>query len=148
MRQSKIIMKITIKHNKMNPVMFFIFLFIFLSCNGQVHNEITFVCGGSTIKIEIPEIKKKDEYVFVEGKSEILITKDDVIIEFYCAGNYGSHISDQDRYVELFKYENSSRGIDKKTNHYWREDGNLIYSNCKEKDTAYYNRIFDNKIVR
>ncbi|MCF6350113.1 MAG: hypothetical protein L3J23_03660 [Flavobacteriaceae bacterium] len=117
------------------------------SCKSQMITEKIFTCGQKIIKINIPSIKKTDIYSFEEGKSEILILEDKVIIEFYCASNYGSHISDKNRYKVLSNKNNIKKGIDLKTNLYWRKDGKLIYSNCKSKDTVFYNKIFDVKII-
>jgi len=131
----------------MNLSMIIGFVLFLLSCKGQNFEKVTFACGNSTVEIEISKIKERDEYLFIEGKSEIYITHDNVIIEFYCAGNYGPHISNKNRYIIVCEKNNSLRGIDKETNLYWRKDGNLIYSNCKAKDTTFYNKIFDTKVT-
>lgn len=113
----------------------------------QDYEKVTFNCGSTIIEIETPEIKKRDEYHFLEGKAEIYITVDNVVIELYCGGNYSPHISDKKRYKELSKSKGSIRGIDVETNTYWRKDRRLIYSNCKASDTVKYNKIFNDKII-
>lgn len=132
----------------MKILMYIYSLFLFVSCQGQTTEKKTLSCGNSSIEIELPNINKVQEQQFSEGKATLLTTKDSVIIEFYCGGNYSSHISDKERYKVLSKKSNSSIGIDLKTNLYWRKDGKLIYSNCKVNDTAFYNKIFNNKIVK
>ena len=133
--------------SKFIKILIFSFLVMIFSCKGQIKHEKIFICGQDSIKIDIPNIKKIDTFSFDEGKSEILILEDKVIIEFYCASNYGSHISNIDRYKILFNINNIQSGIDLNTNLYWRKEGSLIYSNCKPKDTAFYNNIFNTKTV-
>lgn len=123
-------------------------LFSFVSCQGQTTEKKTLLCGNSFVEIELPNITKVQEQQFAEGKTTLLTTKDSVIIEFYCGGNYSSHISDKERYKVLTKKRNSSTGIDLETSLYWRKDEKLIYSNCKVSDTAFYNKIFNNKIFK
>jgi len=119
-----------------------------MSCQGQTTEKKILSCGNSSIEIELPIIKNTQEQQFLEGKTTLLTTKDSVIIELYCGSNYSSHISDKKRYNVLFKKGTSSIGIDLKTDLYWRKDGKLIYSNCRIKDTSYYNKIFNNKIIK
>ncbi|NLN26527.1 MAG: hypothetical protein GX163_12950 [Bacteroidetes bacterium] len=132
----------------MKSLVYIYTFFLIYTCSAQTERKTILTCGNSSVEIMLPIINEIQEHEFTEGKTTLLMTEDLVVIEFYCGGNYVPHINDRERYVEYSKYGNSSRGIDKKTKLYWRKDGNLIYSNCKEKDTAYYNRIFDNKIVK
>lgn len=123
-------------------------LSLFFSCNGQILEKKTLVCRNDTIEIELPKINKIQEHSFEEGKTLLLITVDKVAIEFYCGGNYSPHISDKDKYKLLYMKGKTQFGIDTETNLYWRKDGKLIYSNCKPKDTAFYNKLFNNKIIK
>lgn len=120
-------------------------LLIFISCYGQGLKEKELICGNKSVSIKLPEILKTQEHSFEEGKTTLLTTKDSVLIEFYCGGNYLPHISNKKRYKLLSKKNSYSLGVDLKTGLYWRKDGKLIYSNCKEKDTALYNQIFNDK---
>lgn len=122
-------------------------LCFFTSSQSQITVKKTFLCGRYSVEVELPEIVKIQEHKFVEGKTTVLTTKDTVVIEFYCAGNYSPHISNRKRYKILAENNNSSKGIDLETNLYWRKDGRLIYSNCKASDTAYYNKLFNKKII-
>lgn len=125
-----------------------ILLCLLTSCQSQTTVKKKFLCGRYSVEIELPEIVKIQEHKFVEGKTTMLTTKDTVVIEFYCGGNYIPHISNRKRYKILSENNNFSKGIDLETNLYWRKDGRLIYSNCKASDTAYYNKIFNKKIIK
>ncbi|MFA5296982.1 MAG: hypothetical protein WC389_02100 [Lutibacter sp.] len=122
-------------------------ILLFISCKSQSFEEKIFSCGNSTVKLEIPTIKDIQKHSFIEGETILITTEDFVIIEFHCGGNYSSHISDKNRYKMQSKKSNSLRGVDLKTGLFWRKDGKLIYSNCKVKDTARYNKIFDSKSI-
>lgn len=121
---------------------------LLLSCNTITLKEKTFVCGKTSIEIDLPEILKTQENQYEEGEITLLTTKDKVIIEFFCGGNYVPHTSNRDRYKLLQEKDGVQFGIDEKSKLFWRRDGKLIYSNCKASDTSKYNRIFNNKIVK
>lgn len=117
------------------------------SCNSQVTEKMIFECGINKVEIELPRIIKTQEHQYEEGKITLLTTEDKVLIEFYCGGNYSSHISNKERYKLLYEKGKSKFGVDNETNRYWRKDGKLIYSNCKVEDTLKYNTIFNSKKI-
>jgi hypothetical protein len=121
---------------------------LLLSCNTGAFDKKTFVCGKMSTEIELPEIVRTQEKQYEEGKITLLTTKDKVVIEFFCGGNYTPHTSNKERYSLLHEKDGVQFGIDKKTKLYWRRDGKLIYSNCKASDTTKYNKIFNDKIVK
>jgi hypothetical protein len=135
-----------IKTNKIEIILL-LFFGIFVSCNGQIKQKMKFSCGNSNITIELPKIKNKKEQSFTEGKTTLLTTIDNVIIEYYCGGNYSSHIRDKEKYKFLYKKGNSKFGINTETGLYWRKKGKIIYSNCKASDTVVYNKAFDKALV-
>ena len=117
-------------------------------CIIVVFSKRSFVCRNTETLIVLPEIIKEQKHDYEEGTVTLLVTKDKVVIEFYCGGNYIPHISNNDRYILLTDVNGVQFGIDKESNLFWRKDGNLIYSNCKASDTLKYNKIFDNKIIK
>jgi len=121
---------------------------LFVSCSSQRLERKTLSCGLKTVTIELPTIIKVQEFSFTDGRTTFLTTKDLVMIEFYCGGNYAHHVSNEERFKVLSKTKESSKGIDIETNLYLRKDINLIYSNCKVNDTAYYNKVLNDKIVK
>lgn len=132
----------------MKSTLFILILFVLFSCKSQDKIDTVINCGSKSVMLQLTEKVNLDEYVFDEGKSITFITKDEVIVEYYCAENYLPHISDKEKYKVNRKNKNSSFGVDIETGLFWRSDGNLIYSNCKASDTAYYNEIFNNKIIK
>ena len=124
-----------------------LFLGVLFSCSSQVKQKKVLSCGNSSIEIELPKLKVTKDYSYTEGKTTLLTTIDNVIIEYYCGGNYSSHIGDVKKYKLLYEREGSKYGIDTETGLFWRKKGKLIYSNCKIKDTLYYNKMF-NKVVK
>jgi len=121
-------------------------LLTLLSCDAQKKEKYIpkeLKCGNYFGVIKLPKIKKEYPYEYTEGKVVSYITKDDVIIEFYCGGMYSSHVSNDSIYKVLFRKEDSSFGFHLKNKLFWRKKGRLAYSNCKAKDTAKYNKIFD-----
>jgi hypothetical protein len=111
-------------------------------------NEYLFSCKSKTLKINLPKIIKQEKIKYTEGTLEFLITKDSVIIEFNCGGNYVSKLlQNKDRYKILTSLNGVLKGVDNKNNSFWRREGRLIYSNAKAKDTIKYNTIFNEKII-
>ncbi|WP_299224206.1 hypothetical protein [uncultured Aquimarina sp.] len=121
---------------------------LLFSCNTGVLEKKTFVCKTTSIELELPKILKTQKHTYEEGEITLLTTKDKVIIEFFCGGNYIPHTSNRERYKLLFEKAGAQFGIDKETKLFWRKEGKMIYSNCRASDTTKYNNIFKNKIIK
>lgn len=77
-----------------------------------------------------------------------ILTKDSSIVTFLCGSNADIMIGDDYKILNSTKIINcgmSLRGINLKSDLFWRKDGLVGYEEVKSEDTLRYNKIFDNK---